>query len=563
MMSAQMNRPILYTAPDLVPFRRDPGQVMTLARMGAAHPMRLSFLRQMLRRVQAEGWRFDRPVWDIDVRGVGRAVYRAIGPVRTYSLVAFGHDLPDEMRSDRVIATAWDATFALFDGEPSTADLDRLAANVPLQEAGRISPRELSLSRANRSVRLFAHVIDRLAQGLQPDPAEVAAVGYLMRTTAVYGAGKFGAADRAVIAGRDELSAPFQAEMLSVWLTRQFTVDLVEHLAAAQGGARAVRLDRATRRSLGVGNSTGLGMAPFLVRHPALLNNWIQAREDALARVRAQSAADPAAVRGLHEALSDARRNAALWHSDHPIQTGKLADLRADLDRIAEHLANWPQPGPHPWDVLWRWGEAKLTLEGQEALLALMLEPHGALIDDLGASMSAEETMAARIDGAMSVDRLRAIIRDRFQWALEIDFANPANDARFLYVSEEKLEPRLGERHAEPGAEREQPLCIARLVQDLHRALDAVAGNSPVAAFLMDQPQHRHALRRVQLAEDHPFAEVRDNLIGATMLPIDLMRCKLAFFGASRFDPRSDKWVRISLFQDLPYPDELAERAAQ
>ena len=79
----------------------------------------------------------------------------------------------------------------------------------------------------------------------------------------------------------------------------------------------------------------------------------------------------------------------------------------------------------------------------------------------------------------------------------------------------------------------------------------------------MDQPQHRHALRRVQLAEDHPFAEVRDNLIGATMLPIDLMRCKLAFFGASRFDPRSDKWVRISLFQDLPYPDELAERAAQ
>ena len=41
------------------------------------------------------------------------------------------------------------------------------------------------------------------------------------------------------------------------------------------------------------------------------------------------------------------------------------------------------------------------------------------------------------------------------------------------------------------------------------------------------------------------------------MLPIDLMRCKLAFFGAGRFDPRSDRWVRISLFQGEPYPSEM------
>jgi hypothetical protein len=61
-------------------------------------------------------------------------------------------------------------------------------------------------------------------------------------------------------------------------------------------------------------------------------------------------------------------------------------------------------------------------------------------------------------------------------------------------------------------------------------------------------------VRRAQIAARHPYAEVQDNLIGADMLPIDLMRCKLAFFGASHFDPRSDKWVRISLFQGAPYP---------
>src|SRR6056297_1305251 len=273
---------------DTAAFRRDPAEVMRLARMGCSHPTRLSFLRQLVRRIKAEGWQFDRPVWDVDAAGVGRAVYRMTGPEGSLSLVAFAHDLPEDQRSDRVIATAWDATFALYDGTPDADDLARLAANVPLQEAGRVTARELSLSRANGSVRLFNHVVDRLAAGRQPDARMLRETGYLMRTTAVYGAGKFGAADRAMIAGRPALSAPFQAEMLSVRLIRAFTVDLVEHLAGKRGGDRAVPLDVELRHELGVGNSTGLGMAPFLVRHPILLNNWIMAREEALARVRAQ-----------------------------------------------------------------------------------------------------------------------------------------------------------------------------------------------------------------------------------------------------------------------------------
>ena len=114
-------------------------------------------------------------------------------PERTYTLVAFAHDLPAEQRSDRVIAEAWDATFTLHDGVISQADITRLAANVPRQEAGRISGQEFVLSRANRSVRLFDYVVTCLANGQQPDLREIEPVGYLMRTTAVYGSGKFGA----------------------------------------------------------------------------------------------------------------------------------------------------------------------------------------------------------------------------------------------------------------------------------------------------------------------------------------------------------------------------------
>ena len=84
-----------------------------------------------------EGWQFTRSVFEVTSQGVGHAVYTATGPDRSYSLVAFAHDLPAEKRSDRVIAEAWDATFALYDGVPTPEDIDRLEKNVPLQEAGR------------------------------------------------------------------------------------------------------------------------------------------------------------------------------------------------------------------------------------------------------------------------------------------------------------------------------------------------------------------------------------------------------------------------------------------
>ena len=97
----------------------------------------------------------------------------------------------DEERSDRVIATKWDAAFVLHDGIPTKQDIERLYNNVPKQEIGRVSYKELTLSRANKSVRIFNHVIESLSAGKQPDKKIISEVGYLYRTTAVYGSGKF------------------------------------------------------------------------------------------------------------------------------------------------------------------------------------------------------------------------------------------------------------------------------------------------------------------------------------------------------------------------------------
>ncbi|TKZ17183.1 hypothetical protein FAP39_15125 [Shimia litoralis] len=542
--------------------RRAPATVMRLSRLGSLHQSRLSFMRILTRRMARENWSFSRPVFEIDDKGVGHAVYSATGPDRTYSLIAFAHDLPPDMRSDRVIATAWDATFTLFDGVPTQADIDRLAKNVPYQEAGRVSESELSVSRANRSVRLWEHFVDALAAGHQPDVQKVAAVGYLMRTTAVYGSGKLGAADREKSANRAETLVPFQIEMLSVFLTRAFVRDLVNHMAKTKGGDAAVDLAPEIALSLGIGNSTGLGMAPYIVNHPVLFNNWIVAREEAIARVRSVATATEKETNLFRHVLRRSETSIDRWTSEHPIQIGKLSDLQDDLVKINAFVAADDLINDYPWNRLYTWAEKTLTEEGQELIASLMLEPYGDLVDGLADCMADFDTDAFRIDGAMTVKDVHAHLEQCFGWGFFKDWSATENCARAWYVSEEKLEPRLAERFEEPVAEFEQPLAPARDAAHLHAALQDWPSDTPVAEFLLKHPEHRHMVRRAQINARAPYGEIHDNTISADVLPIDMLRCKLAFFGATRFDPRSDRWVRISMYGGAPYPEDLANSDA-
>jgi hypothetical protein len=348
--------------------------------------------------------------------------------------------------------------------------------------------------------------------------------------------------------------------MLSVWLTRAFSLDLVEHIAAARGGDRAVVIEPGLRRRIGVGNSTGLGMAPFLINHPALMNNWMMAREEALARVRSLPRAEAQAIDRFKDHFERACFNVSQWHSEHPVQIEKLKNLTADLERMRDYMARESLADDHPWDRFYRWAEAHLSLEGQEQLVSLLLEPYGELVDELTQCMDADEHLSFFIDGAMPLARLREIIANQCQWALAVDYDEPANCARFWYTSAEKLEPRVGERFDEPGAEYELPLAVGRDIKQMHAVLTQCQYRT-VAEFLLAHPEHRHTVRRVQNLATHPYAEIQDNLIAADMLPIDILRCKLSFFGATKFDPRSDRWVRICMYQDAPFPHELLAAA--
>jgi hypothetical protein len=263
---------------------RDPNIIMKLSRLGSFHQSRLSFLRSFLS--EFKDWDYRRDLFNLNENGYGTAIYSFKKDDRVYSLICFANKINDDERSDRVIATKWDAAFTLHDGIPLKKDIERLKNQVPKQEIGRLSYKELTLSRANKSVRVFDHVVESLSNGVQPNLELLDKVGYLYRTTAVYGSGKFGLADRFRIKNREEINGPFRLEMMLVYLVRQFTFDQVNHVAKNRNPKSAVKLDPKICKNLGIGNSTGLGMAPFIVNHPTLLNNWIFCRETALKKIR-------------------------------------------------------------------------------------------------------------------------------------------------------------------------------------------------------------------------------------------------------------------------------------
>ncbi|MBD3663885.1 hypothetical protein H9Q16_08130 [Sulfitobacter sp. TSTF-M16] len=525
---------------------RAPDTVMRLSRMGSMFPTRLSFLRSLMRRLAAEDVAVRRPVWQMDADGFGHAVYTVTLGGHDYSLVAVSNDLPPEMRTDRVIAEAWDSAYVLYDGVPNASEVARIVASAPKQEAARFTGADLVLSRANKSVRLFAHVVQALRDGQQPDAEMVRSVGYLMRTTAVYGNGKFGIADRAVIESRPGLEGPFAAEMLTVWLIRHFTHELVEHVGRGS-------LDPTLKRHLGIGNSTGLGMAPFLVNHPVLLNNWMMVRETALARVRAIEVLTERQKARLVALADRAAQHLQEWTVPDAEHQARIVTLRADWNIACGRLdLDAPLPLDHAVRVV-----QDMSEDVQELMVSLVIEPFGDVVDGLADCMG--DPFGAFCPPMRETGAMRATIEDHFDWALMPDYDAKDGCGQFWYVSEAKQEPRLGLRFSEAGSELESPLDVGRRVKALYTALEGEDGR--VSDFLARHPGHALAVSRVLLAERYPYAEIRDNLIATSCLPIDMLRCKLSFFGASKFDPKSDRWTRITLCQGAPLADDLKDGA--
>ena len=171
--------------------------------------------------------------------------------------------------------------------------------------------------------------------------------------------------------------------------------------------------------------------------------------------------------------------------------------------------------------------------------------------------MSSEEEKYFNIPTKRTTDDMIKILKNRYSEILKIDFNNRENNQNFWFISKNKEEPRLADRFEEHGSDLEQPLAIARDIKRLHEKLESLDKNISVAKFLSDNNQLRHVVRRVFIIEKFPYSEIQDNTISKSIMPIDMLRLKLSFFGALKFDPRSDKWLRICMFQGAPLPNNL------
>ena len=535
---------------------RHPEDVMKLSRLGSFHQSKLSFLRSFIR--EFKNWEFNRDIFDLDKDGYGVVVYSVRKNKRIYSLICFSQHINAEERSDRVIATKWDAAFVLHDGVPTKNDIERLKENVPKQEIGRMSNKELALSRANKSVRIFDHVVNSLSSGKQPDVNLLNKVGYLYRTTAVYGSGKFGLADRFRIKDRKEICGPFRLEMMLVYLVRQFTFDQINHISKMKNPNEFVSLDKKIAKNLGIGNSTGLGMAPFIVNHPTLLHQWIYNREKALKEIRSIKDVSKKEIEHFKFCLEKSKKIIDTWYTDSKYQNKKIKSLKNDLIKFNEYFSSLKLISKkYLWNEIFLWIDKYLDEECSEYLISMMMEPYDNIIEPLVKNMSSDEEKYFNIPSSRKLIELKKIIETKYKSILNINFNDKKSNTFFWFISKNKEEPRIANRFEEYGSNLEQPLAIARDIKKVYEKISNENLSKTVADFLVDNDELRHVIRRIFISEKFQYSEIQDNTISESLIPIDMLRLKLSFFGAQKFDPRSDKWLRICMYQGAPLVNEI------
>ena len=468
-----------------------------------------------------------------------------------------------------------------------------------------------------------------------------------------------------------------------VYLVRQFTFDQVNHVAKYRNPKKAVKLDPKICKNLGIGNSTGLGMAPFIVNHPTLLNNWIICRETALKKIREikkvetqdsdlfkncvknsiknitswntesdyqlkkiksllkdvrkfldfvenkfnfkidypfneiyfwleketceecieyivsimmepygkiidplvkemssdeekyfniptnRTVAELKTIREIKDVktedsdlfkiyLKKSIKNITSWNTDSEYQQKKIKSLLDDLNKFIQFLENDLNfLKEFAFNNIYLWAEENLGEECIEYIISMMMEPYDEIVNPLINQMSSEEEKYFNIPTDRTIGELRKILEKKYSEIIKIDFSKKENYQNFWFISKNNEEPRMADRFNENGSELEQPLAIARDIKKLYEVISAAKNSSTIDKFLLNNNDLRHVVRRAFIVEKFPYSEIQDNTIGQSIIPIDMLRLKLSFFGALKFDPRSDKWLRICMFQGAPLPHEL------
>ncbi|WP_176038518.1 hypothetical protein [Brucella tritici] len=543
------------------PVPRPGAEVMRSTNLAAIQPSRLSGSRAFMNRMLREKWDINIERFDVNADADGTVVYSIKTPTMEFSFIGFSRPPSRTARTGRIIGQAWDMMGALIEGRATEADVESASEELPKLYAGRATPNTLIWCRSNRSMRVFDQTLDALASGHQPRIEDLSRVCYLMRNTGLDGNGTFGTRSFPSLGKTHPLGGVLQAQMLTAYMMREYSCDLVERLARLKSD-KAVPLDAEIRRYLGVGNGSALGLIFFIHRHPRLINAWLGAREAIIARVR-----------GLQANKGDAR----VAHLLHLIETAinfrkqdrmvyealtSSEAVAADLEQMAVLLKEFYHTGligekrsNYPFDALVRYFQEGVKPESMETLLSLFLELLPEETDALFASIEAPDEFS--VSPNETLESLAVLIQNEYSWALAADMSAPDAYKYIWYKSETAEEPRRGAREEVPEA-LDLGLDICGGLQSLMSDIASQPQETTVARFLLKHPEHRYLIARVQGMRGQEYHTPQVNINADTFVPIDLVRLmNCGIHGIDKTRDFLNRNLRGVLYHGAPTRDDI------
>ena len=545
---------------------REPALLMRPERLAALQPSRLSASRSIVARAAKGRWKISCSRFELDHKAQGVALYRIEAANHVFSFVVHSFEPRNQGRTGRIIGTAWDMMGSLIDGEVDQCDIELVGQEMPLLYHGRAHPNTLIWCRSNRSGRVFDMTVNALASGRQPDVEELCKANYIMRNTGLDGNGTFGTRSFLAFQKGHPLRPSLSAQMLTAYMMRVFAVDLVHHLARAEGGSSAAELDRDLLHFLGVGNGSALGLMFYVNNHPRLIDRWLRAHEQALAQAKlSEFTPDDGKLDKLLSLLDRAetyRRQDRTIYEDltaSSVIARDLGGIQRELRLLKERVASGAA-GVLPMVDFAASLETRYSQDAVETFNSALIELVPDVADQLVDTLVVDEEMVGR--PAMAVGRLREILRHDYAWAFQMDLTSERSRRYIWYKSANAEEPRRGVRAEAPDAFN-LGLDLPRLVVALDADLAASDARQSVARFLVGKPHHRRIVTRVQALRGLPYHSPHADIMSEDFSPAHITRLlNGAIHGLDKTQDSMSRVLRGVLLQGAPLPDELATGTA-
>lgn len=547
----------------------DPHTLMDPRNLGAMQPTRLSASRSFMAKMIRENWKIEREVFELDARGNGQLRYAVTTPEGSLTFVAFLQEPHNKNRTGRIIGTSWDMVGALLDGVATSEQVRATREEIPRLYEGRATPNTLVWFRSNQSLRIFREARTALAEGRQPDAKELHRVGYLMRNTGLDGNGTFGTIPFAAIPDTHPLAVSYHAQMLSAYLMRELSVDVVEELARLDSPATAVKLDRDIKRLLGVGNGSALGLAMLFYNRPVLVNSYISAYLDVLDHIlNDPSSSTSEKLAELESHLNRTIRYRSFLGTSYRFFTSNM-EIVADLRRIRAQVRAGMRGDISTTNGRTILGEihceieTKVSKEALHSFSALLIELDPDYCDDVAQSRLAFDELLD-LPPQTTLQEVRGAIARAFRWALELPLNDEENRDRVWYQSRAAEEPRSGPREEVPDA-HELIQSYPDQVRELVAAIDEVddASTATVGALIAKRPDLEYIARLVVALADKPYATAHVDPHDTDFVPVWVIRFVNSFIhGLDRTEDHMGRDVRGLIFEGAPYRDEIVDADA-